>query len=195
VSEIHEVYEREVRDLACFEFRTTVTIELYRIRCPECGIKTERVEQLPSKAPFSKRFEEMVGQACESASAWQVARRFSLAESTVRVMDLRYLERWTARRLMERPEVLRANIGQGVLLPVGPDVLDRIELRGITRQVFDAQPWAILMNEAARDLALVRRQPIPYDRQRSWDVAQQRPQKLHDLGTFDAAPHGVKACR
>jgi len=98
VSEIHEVYEREVRDLACFEFRTTVAIELYRIRCPECGIKTERVEQLPSKAPFSKRFEEMVGQACESASARQVARRFSLAESTVRAMDLRYLQRWTAAR-------------------------------------------------------------------------------------------------
>lgn len=98
VSVIHEVYEREVRDLACFEFRTTVVIELYRIRCPECGIKTERVEQLPSKAPFSKRFEEMVGQACESASARQVARRFSLAESTVRAMDLRYLERWTAVR-------------------------------------------------------------------------------------------------
>jgi transposase len=98
VSEIHEVYEREVRDLACFEFRATVVIELYRIRCPECGIRTERVEQLPSKAPFSKRFEEMVGQACESASARQVARRFSLAESTVRAMDLRYLERWTAAR-------------------------------------------------------------------------------------------------
>jgi len=98
LSEIHEVYEREVRDLACFEFRTTVVIELYRIRCLECGIRTERVEQLPSKAPFSKRFEETVGQACESASARQVARRFSLAESTVRAMDLRYLERWTAAR-------------------------------------------------------------------------------------------------
>ena len=98
VSKIHEVYEREIRDLACFEFRTTVVIELYRIRCPECGLKTERVEQLPSKAPFSKRFEEIVGQACESASARQVARRYSLAESTVRAIDMRYLERWTAAR-------------------------------------------------------------------------------------------------
>ena len=60
MSEINEVYEREVGDLACFEFRTTVVIGLYRIRCPECGIRTERVEQLPTKAQFSKRFEEMV---------------------------------------------------------------------------------------------------------------------------------------
>src|SRR6266699_2824051 len=52
----------------------------------------------PSKAPFSKRFEEAVGEACESAAARQVARRFGLAESTVRAIDLRYLERWAAAR-------------------------------------------------------------------------------------------------
>jgi transposase len=75
-----------------------VIIELCRVRCPDCGIKTEKVEQLPSKAPFSKRLEEIVGQACESAAARQVARRFRLAESTVRAIDLRYLERWAARR-------------------------------------------------------------------------------------------------
>jgi transposase len=98
VSEFHEVYEREVRDLPCFEYRTTVVIELYRVRCPDCGIKAEKIEQLPSKAPFSKRFEEIVGQACESAAARQVARRFGMAESTVRALDLRYLERWAAAR-------------------------------------------------------------------------------------------------
>ena len=53
---------------------------------------------LPSKAPFSQRFEEAVGQACESASARQEARRMVLAESTVRAIDLRYLERWEAKR-------------------------------------------------------------------------------------------------
>ena len=100
VREIHEVYEREVRDLPCFQFRTTVVIELYRVHCPDCGIKTERVELLPSKAPFSKRFEEEVGQACEGASARQSARRFGLAASTVRAIDLRYLERWKANRRM-----------------------------------------------------------------------------------------------
>ena len=93
VSNIHDVYEREVRDLPCFEFLTTVVIELYRLRCPECGVKAEKVALLPSKAPYSKRFE-----ACESASARQVARRMELAESTVRAIDLRYLERWEAKR-------------------------------------------------------------------------------------------------
>ena len=90
--------EREVRDLPWGEFRTTVVIELYRVRCPDCGLKIEKVDQLPSKAPFSKRFEEAVGEACESASARRVAKRFGMAESTVRAIDLRYLERWNAQR-------------------------------------------------------------------------------------------------
>jgi transposase len=98
VGTIHEVCEREVRDLPCFEYTTTVVVETYRVKCPRCGIRAEKVAQLPSKAPFSKRFEEAVGQACESAAARQVARRMGLAASTVRAIDLRYLERWEARR-------------------------------------------------------------------------------------------------
>lgn len=58
----------------------------------------EKIEQLPSKAPFSRRFEEIVGQACESAAASQVARRFQLPETTVRAIDMRYLERWDQHR-------------------------------------------------------------------------------------------------
>lgn len=98
LSDVYDTYEREVRDLPCFEFRTTVVIELYRVRCPDCGVKTEKVPQLPSKAPFSKRFEEAVGLACESAAVRRVARQFGLAQSTVRAMDLGYLKRWAARR-------------------------------------------------------------------------------------------------
>src|ERR1700732_3295557 len=75
IDEIAEVYEREVRDLPRSEYRTTVMIELYRVRCPDCGIKAEKVSLLPSKAPFSKRLEEAVGQACESASVRGVGRR------------------------------------------------------------------------------------------------------------------------
>jgi hypothetical protein len=70
-----------VRDLPCFEYLTTVVIELYRVRCLDCGLKIEKVDQLPSKAPFSKRFEEAVGEACESASARRVAKQCGLAQS------------------------------------------------------------------------------------------------------------------
>jgi transposase len=98
---IHEIvatYEREVRDLPWSQYRATVVIELHRVRCPDCGIKAEKVEQLPSKAPFSKRFEEAVGLACESAAVRRVARQYGLAASTVRGLDLRYLKRWAEGR-------------------------------------------------------------------------------------------------
>jgi transposase len=91
-------WEREVADLDCFEFRTTVVVEMHRVNCLACGPKVERIEQVPSKAPCTKRFEERVGQACESAAARRVARQFGLPESTVRAIDLRYLERWAAKR-------------------------------------------------------------------------------------------------
>jgi len=97
-SKIQETCEREVRDLPCFEYSTTVVVETYRVKCPRCGLRAEKVAQLPSKAPFSKRFEEAVGQACESAAARQVARHMHMAASTVRAMDLRCLERWEASR-------------------------------------------------------------------------------------------------
>jgi transposase len=110
VRELHDVTEREVRDLSWGEYRTTVVVELYRLRCPDCGVRIERVAQLPSNAPFSKRFEEAVGLACESASARQVSRQVGLAASTVRAIDLRYLERWAAQR--RRPPLKQMGIDE-----------------------------------------------------------------------------------
>src|SRR5206468_807 len=95
-SKIEEVREREVRDLPWRKYQTTVMVEYYRIRCPKCGLKTEEVPQLRTKAPFSKDFEDAVGLSCDSAAARQVARQFGLAASTVRAIDLRCLERWHA---------------------------------------------------------------------------------------------------
>ena len=97
-SEVYDAGERAVRDLPWSGFQATVWVEVLRVKCPDCGVKRERILQLPSKAPYSKRFEDAVGLACESASARRVARQFGLAESTVRAIDLRYLERWAASR-------------------------------------------------------------------------------------------------
>jgi len=93
-----EIRQREVRDLPWRKYQTIVVVEFYRVHCPKCGLKVETVPQLPSKAPFSKDFEDAVGLACESAAARQVARQFGLPAGTVRAMDQRYLERWAKAR-------------------------------------------------------------------------------------------------
>ena len=96
--DMYDTSERAVRDLPWSAFTATVMVEVYRVNCPDCGVKREKVPLLPSKAPFSQRFEEAVGLACEMASARQVARQFQLPASTVRAIDLRYLERWNESR-------------------------------------------------------------------------------------------------
>ncbi len=107
---IEEVRERTVRDLPWRKYQAIVVVEFYRVRCRQCGLKVEQVPQLPGKAPFSKDFEDAVGLACESASARQVARQFRLAASTVRAIDLRYLERWSAMRKM--PALARMGVDE-----------------------------------------------------------------------------------
>jgi transposase len=102
--------ERTVRDLPWSAFKATVHIEVYRVKCPDCGVKIEKVPLLPSKAPFSKRFEDAVGQACESASARQVARQFGLPASTVRAIDLRYLRRWAEAR--RKPALVQMGVDE-----------------------------------------------------------------------------------
>ena len=109
-TEAYDSNDRAVRDLPWSTFKTTVHIEVYRVKCPDCGVKVEKVPLLPSKAPFSKRFEDAVGQACESAAARQVARRFGLAQSTVRAIDQRYLERWAASR--RRPALRQMGVDE-----------------------------------------------------------------------------------
>ena len=96
--------EREVRDLPCIEFRTTVVIEVYRVKCPDCGVKVGESAAVAGQGPLQQAVRRCGGLACESASARQVARRFGLPASTVRAIDLRYLERWAAAR---RKPVLR----------------------------------------------------------------------------------------
>jgi transposase len=64
IAEPADITEREVRDLPWGEFRTTVVIELYRVRCPDCGVKAAKVPLLSSKASFSEQYEEAVRQAC-----------------------------------------------------------------------------------------------------------------------------------
>ena len=75
-----------------------MVVELYRVRCPDCGVKTEKVPLLPSKAPFSERFEDAVGQSCESATDCRVSKQFGRSATTVHALDQRYLGRWAQSR-------------------------------------------------------------------------------------------------
>ncbi len=41
-TDIYDIGERSIRDLPWGEFRNTVFIEIYRVKCPKCGVKREK---------------------------------------------------------------------------------------------------------------------------------------------------------
>jgi len=88
----------EVRDLPCFEFRTTVVVELYRVRCPDWRGQDGESAAVAEQGPFSKRFEEGGGLACESAAVRRVARQSDCPGARCEPSDLRYLRRWAEGR-------------------------------------------------------------------------------------------------
>lgn len=122
VSELHEVYEREVLDLSCFEFRTTVVIELYRLRCPDCGIKAEKVEQIVEQGVVQQAARRGCGPGLRGrgGTASGAAIRAGGEHGAI---DLRYLERWAAARRRPIRKPLLVNFEQTYLLPLAKDIV------------------------------------------------------------------------
>lgn len=54
VADVHDSYEREVRDLPWRKYQTTVIVELYRVSCPQCGVRVERMPHCRAKHPSVK---------------------------------------------------------------------------------------------------------------------------------------------
>ena len=74
-----------------------------------------------------------------------------------------------------------------MLLPVAPNVLDRIQFRRIGGEVLHPQSPALFGKKIASELAFVGRQAVPDDQQRSGNVTQQGLQKVHHLRALDGA--------
>lgn len=98
VREIHSSRERSVRDLPWGEWRVWLVVEMHRVVCPRCGVKTEQLHFLEGKQRYTKRFAATVARECEDAPVKRVAARWRLSVQTVRRIDKRSLERWSQAR-------------------------------------------------------------------------------------------------
>jgi hypothetical protein len=96
VRDVVDVREREVRDLPWGEYRTTVVVEVFRVRCPDCGVRWNVSRSCRAK-PRS---------ASDSRTPWAGVRGgvgaaggAAFRPRPVRwALDLRYLTRWAAER-------------------------------------------------------------------------------------------------
>src|SRR5437899_3880644 len=98
VREIHSWTERRIRDLPWGTWTGWLHVEVHRVRCRRCGVRTERLPFVNGKAHYTARLEAVVAQDCEAAPVSRVAVQRGLPPETVRRMDKRVLRRWAAER-------------------------------------------------------------------------------------------------
>ena len=82
--------DRWVRDLPWGAWKVWLGVEVYRVHCRRCGVKTERIEFLEGKHPYTRRFAEAVARDCEDAAVSRVAGKWGLAPQTVRRIEFTF---------------------------------------------------------------------------------------------------------
>jgi zinc-finger of transposase IS204/IS1001/IS1096/IS1165/Helix-turn-helix domain of transposase family ISL3 len=98
VRDVHSWTERRLRDLPWGTWQVWLVLEIHRVRCRRCGVRTERVAFVEGKAHATTRLAQAVAQACEAAPVSRVAAQWGLAPQTVRRLDQRVLRRWAVGR-------------------------------------------------------------------------------------------------
>lgn len=102
VGVVHSYRQRRVRDLPWGWWKVWLVLEVHRVNCRRCGVKTERLNFLEGKHPYTARFSQSVARDCEDAPVSRVARKWGLSSQTVRRIDKRILRAWSQRRKRRR---------------------------------------------------------------------------------------------
>ena len=95
---VHSVRERRVRDLPWGTWRVWLVVPVHRVYCRRCGVRSERIDFLEGKHPYTLRFSQAVARDCEDAAVNRVAPKWNLSAQTVRRIDKRALEAWSRGR-------------------------------------------------------------------------------------------------
>src|SRR5512144_434123 len=93
----------------------------------------------------------------------------------------------SAREVADLRQTCRTQVGDFVLLQVGPDRLDRIELGSVRRQEGNRDLAVLLFEPLAHPPAFVRADAVPNDQQLAPDLALERAKELDDLFAVDRA--------
>src|SRR6188474_2575179 len=67
------------------------------------------------------------------------------------------------RPITELPQIFRTDVGKFVMFQVRPNVFDRVQFGGVSRQAFDVNPSVQSADIFGDDLATVGRMPIPHN--------------------------------
>ena len=73
VRETHSWTERRLRDLPWGTWTVWLRVEVHRVPCRRCGVRTERLPFVQGKVHYTARLEAAVFQECEAAPVHRVA--------------------------------------------------------------------------------------------------------------------------
>jgi transposase len=91
VTEIHDVTEREVRDVALMEHETWLRFPLARLRCPRCGPTVEQIPWLDKHQRLTKRLAEKIAKLAMVLPLKHVAAWFGIHWTTAKAIHQRAL--------------------------------------------------------------------------------------------------------
>jgi transposase len=92
VEAVHDSVERWVRDLPILDADTHLCVWRFRVACPQCGPKLERLDWLPPHARVTRRLAEAVSRACRILTIKDVSELFGLGWDQVKAIDKAMLE-------------------------------------------------------------------------------------------------------
>src|SRR5262249_62273790 len=93
VREIHSWTERRLRDLPWGTWAVWLRVEVHRVRCRRCGVRTERLPFVDGKTHYTARLEAAGAQDCEAAAGGRGATPRGPPPGAGRRMDKRILRR------------------------------------------------------------------------------------------------------
>src|ERR1700730_2780199 len=89
--------------------------------------------------------------------------------------------------ITELAEIARAEVGQRVVFPIAPDVLDRIEFRSVGRQVVQRQAAPLAGDKLSDQPTAMSVGAIPDYQQSARQMPQQVAEEVHDLGSTNGS--------
>jgi len=92
-SQYHDRDERWVRDLPILDAQTYLLVPRYRVACPTCGPKLERLSWLLPWSRVTLRLAESVARLCKVLPIKHVAEFYGLGWDAVKSIDKEWLER------------------------------------------------------------------------------------------------------
>ncbi len=91
-SRYHDWEERCIRDLPILDAETELLVQRFRVACPSCGPKVERLSWLDKYSRVTKRLAASVARLCRVLSIKHVAEFYGLGWDAVKAIDKAWLK-------------------------------------------------------------------------------------------------------